>query len=75
MSGERHCIILVYSTSRAMHAERLLLTHGVEVSLIPVPRQFSSDCGICLRVPSQDLERSLRILTEGAIEVEQVHDF
>ena len=37
--------ILVFSTSHAVHAERVLKQVGLTVKLIPTPRHLSSDCG------------------------------
>jgi len=36
----------------AIRAERALKVLGIAVDLIPVPREISSACGFCLRVPS-----------------------
>jgi hypothetical protein len=32
-----------------MRAEKVLQRAGLVIKLIPVPRQLSSDCGVCLR--------------------------
>ncbi|GAB6274742.1 MAG: hypothetical protein STSR0004_16070 [Peptococcaceae bacterium] len=42
-------VVLFYSTSAAIQAEKLLVKEGFCVKLIPVPRLLSSDCGVCLR--------------------------
>jgi len=42
-------VILFYTTSAAMRAEKSLVREGFTCKLIPTPRQFSSDCGISLR--------------------------
>ncbi len=42
-------VVLFYSTSAAIQAEKLLIKEGFTVKLIPVPRIISSDCGVCLR--------------------------
>lgn len=34
-----------------MKAEKILKLHKLEVLLIPVPRQLSSDCGLAIRFP------------------------
>jgi len=34
----------------------------VECKLVPVPRQFSSDCGLCARVPKSLLEPAVKLL-------------
>ena len=42
-------VALCNTASDAMKAEKLLNEFGIEVTPIPVPREFSSDCGIALR--------------------------
>ena len=42
-------VVLFYTTSAAMRAEKLLVGEGITCKLIPTPRQLSSDCGISLR--------------------------
>jgi len=42
-------VVLFDSTSAALRAEKVLKQAGLEIKLIPVPRQLSSDCGICIR--------------------------
>lgn len=40
---------MFHTTSAALAAERALLDAGVTVTLIPTPRQLSSDCGVAVR--------------------------
>ncbi len=47
-------VVLFDSTQRAIQAERVLKTAGLTVKLIPVPREISSDCGVCLRFCWED---------------------
>lgn len=42
-------VVLFYSTSAAIRAEKVAWEAGVTVKLIPVPRHLSSDCGVALR--------------------------
>ena len=42
-------VVLFDSTQRALKAEKVLKATGFVIKLIPVPRQISSDCGVCLR--------------------------
>lgn len=38
-----------------LKAEKALKGHGVEIELVPVPRNLSSDCGMCIKL-NGDLE-------------------
>jgi hypothetical protein len=47
-------IMLFKSVSYALKAEKILKEGNVPHKLIPVPKQISSDCGVCLRFDPQD---------------------
>jgi hypothetical protein len=66
-------VILFYTTSSAMRAEKLLKNEGYTVKLIPVPRQFSSDCGIALRFDWQQCEQVRSALDKAHVEIDAVH--
>ena len=50
-----YAYILVDSTSHALKLEKVLGQSQLTCKLVPVPRQLSSDCGVCLRVLRADL--------------------
>jgi ribosomal protein S11 len=65
---------LVYSTSHAIRAEKVLAMAGIDCKLIPVPRHLSSDCGVCVRVQQADREAAHQALDEAGVEIEGIHD-
>ena len=67
-------VLLVYSTSHAIRAEKVLNGAGIACKLIPVPRQLSSDCGVCVRVLRYDREAARQALQEAQVEIEGIHD-
>lgn len=42
-------VMLFKAVSYALKAEKILKSENIPHKLIPVPKQISSDCGICLR--------------------------
>ena len=70
----KYAVILVYSTSYAIRAEKILHQADIEPKLIPVPRHLSSNCGVCLRVEHTDVEAARRALEEANVEIEGIHD-
>ena len=69
-----YTVILFHSTSHALRAEKVLGQAGIICKLIPVPRQLSSDCGVCIRVARADREAALATLAAHAVEMEGAHD-
>lgn len=74
MLAGKHAIILVYSTSYAIRAEKILHQAGIESKLIPVPRHLSSNCGVCLRIDRTDTEAAQAAIEAAKMEIEGVHD-
>ena len=64
-------VILFHSTSGALRAEKLLKKEGIAYKIIPVPRHFSSDCGVCIRFSSQE-ESLVRKAIADKIEVQDI---
>jgi len=73
MTNKQYAVILVYSTSYALRAEKVLAEAGLSCKLIPVPRHLSSDCGVCVRVKWADSESVLRALEAAQVEIEGIH--
>lgn len=73
MTQPEYAVLLVRSTSHAMRVEKLLRGQGIACKMIPVPRQISSDCGVCIRIAQQDVEAARRAIEAGGVEIEAVH--
>ena len=67
-----HRVVLFYSTSGVLVAEKILKGERIEYKLIPVPRHISSDCGICLRFLREDEGRVMEALA-GKVEIQDIH--
>lgn len=74
MTQSPYAVILVYSTSHAMRIERLLNQHHIECKLIPVPRQLSSDCGVCVRFQRADKDKIVNCLNSAQMEVQGIFE-
>jgi hypothetical protein len=74
MTGNQYAVVLVYSTSYALRAEKVLQEAGIPSRLIPVPRHLSSDCGVCVRIERADQEAALRALELAGVEIEGIHE-
>jgi hypothetical protein len=74
MSQPIYSIILVYSTSHAMRIEKLLQEKRIPCKMIPVPRQISSDCGVCVRILRSDVEVARQAVATAGVEIEGIHE-
>lgn len=66
-------VALFHSVSHALRAERIVMRAGLKIKLIPVPRQFSSNCGTALRFHWPDKEAVRQALQEARVEITATH--
>ncbi len=60
---DRDGVLIFHSIHKVMRAEKILRAAGLDVRLMPVPRQLSSDCGLSIAFRSCDrraVEAALR---------------
>jgi hypothetical protein len=74
VSSESYAVILVNSTSHAMRIEKLLGKRGITCKMIPVPRQISSDCGVCIRIARAQVEPARETIEKARIEIQGIAD-
>ena len=70
-SGKPYLIALFDSTSGALMAEKLFKRDGIPYKIIPVPRNISSDCGVCLRFSATERERAEKTLA-GTVDIQDI---
>jgi hypothetical protein len=73
-TGTVWAVILFRSTTHVMRAEKALQKAGVPCRLIPVPRQLSSQCGVCLRVSTADATRAIGVLRDARVAYGGLHE-
>jgi sugar phosphate isomerase/epimerase len=69
----RYGVVLFFTNSAVMRAEKLLKKAGYSIKLIPTPREFSSDCGVVLRFDWADYEQVKLILDTAHLEIDAIH--
>jgi len=62
-----------YSTNYALKCEKILKQSFINVKLIPVPRQVSSNCGLAARMDGEALKAFRGLCQEGSIEAENLY--
>jgi hypothetical protein len=73
METVQHSVVLFYSMSGALQAEKLFKKSGIAIKLIPVPRQLSSDCGVCLRFERADETQIKATLEKERIDTQGIY--
>jgi hypothetical protein len=70
---KRFGVVIFHTTSSVMRAEKAFLKAGLEIKLIPTPREFSSDCGISIRFDWSELDKLKGVLSGSDIEFDTIH--
>ena len=65
-------VVLFYSTSLAIRAEKIAKRAGIDVKLIPTPRHLSSDCGTALRFNAEDKDIIIRAFEEANLDYDRI---
>jgi len=72
MSGQTSYYVMLFkSVSYALKAEKILKAEELPHKLIPVPKQISSDCGICLRF-EPSLQNAIQTALTDKVEFEEI---
>ena len=66
-------VILFEAVHQVMRAEKLLKGKGMEVNLIPVPREISSDCGVAIELALGLREEALQLFEENHLSILQCY--
>ncbi len=74
MIASPHAVILVDSTHHALRIEKLLRAKGIACKMIPVPRQLSSDCGVCVRIARSDMEGARDAMAAAKARMRGIHE-
>lgn len=70
---EFYCVFSFQTVNHALVFEKMIKEEGIEVKLMPMPRQISTSCGTAARV-SCDMEDKIKEICEKlGIETEGFH--
>ena len=65
-------IFLFQNIRQVILADRWCTQNRVEVKVIPVPRPYSSECGMCLEVPAGDGHRLQQFAEEQEMTAQRI---
>ena len=72
MVKDGDCVAIFHSIHRVMKAEKTLKAEGLEILLIPVPRQLSSDCGLAIRFSQESRAQIEDVLGVAGLAVAEI---
>ena len=69
----KQCVITFHSTHYALKSERVLKRAKYNTKLVPVPRQFSSNCGLALQFDCDKVDEFLELFKKNKVDIEKLH--
>ena len=69
----KRAFLLPDSMRSAIKMEDFCRQHKIACEVVPVPRQISSECGMCLEIDHTQAERVKRCLTESGFKIQLAH--
>ncbi len=63
------------NTHKVIKDERILRGHGLEVEVIPTPKEISSECGMSLLVEEGKFQEAQQVLKNEGVEVVGVYEW
>ena len=70
---EIYCVVTFDVTQHALIFENLMMDNGIEVKLMPAPRQVSTSCGTSARVPCELESQILELCKAGDVPIDNFH--
>jgi hypothetical protein len=68
-----YAVITFHTIHFALKAKRVLNKNGKNLEMIPVPREFSSNCGFCCKAPWTEVDEIKNIFIDQHVEFDQVY--
>jgi hypothetical protein len=72
---KNYCVILFQSVSQSIWTSRLLKKAGIERKMVPIPRSLSADCGYCVRINGDDIQRVKEVLEKSGLEYARIEEW
>jgi hypothetical protein len=70
--SENREIMLFQNIRQVILAERWCVENGLDVKVMPVPRAYSSECGMCLEMNSKDGDKLEMHTNENGMKTQRI---
>lgn len=73
MSEDKLCFITFPGVTQVLKAENCLSSITNSFEIVPIPREITADCGMCIMCTPENLKGIIDMLTKSKMQFEQVH--
>ena len=65
-------LLIFNSTQQALLAESLLEERGIEIDIVALPKEFTSDCGLAIQFDSKERDIVESLLEDGRLDFKAI---
>lgn len=69
-----HLYMIFKSMTHVLAAERAARKSGISCRMVPIPRNLSTDCGMCISVKAENGQAFLSVVEEKGLTPERVEE-
>lgn len=73
MKEEIYYVVAFDSTHYAIQGEKTLKERGIDIKVIPTPREITASCGLSIRFNPQLLEQVKKIIEESSLSIKGIY--
>ena len=70
--SENREIVLFQNIRQVIKAEQWCVENGLPVKVIPVPKPYSTECGMCLEITTETLEKLERYAEQNGMRTQRM---
>lgn len=59
--------LVFYSTHHLLQAERLCQGEGIPITLVPIPREITSECGMAIKFAEPYLDQIVAVVSRAGL--------
>ncbi len=68
-------LVTFYASHHATRAEKVLKKNGLNVMLVPGPREISPNCGVAMQFEYRCADRVRDLLAQSKVQIEAIHRY
>lgn len=68
-------LISFNSTHHAIRTEKLLIDSGMNIMIIPTPREIAASCGLSIKFEEKDMDKVIEIMEKNSLDRRGIFHF
>ena len=69
-----HLFLIFKSMTHVLSAERMARKQGIQCRMVPIPRNLSTDCGMCISVKTESGDELIELLEKRGLTPDRIEE-